>query len=348
MTTRGNSPENSAGACLHRPRRLRRTGVIRDLVAETALPPQRLVLPLFIVEGKNLREPIATLPGVDRVSVDEASRDIGAALELGVGAFALFPKIPDDRKSRDASAALDEDGLVCRALRTLRAQAAETCLITDVALDPYSSDGHDGIVDGGRVLNDETVDMLATMASAHARAGADFVAPSDMMDGRVRAIRRRLDGQGHTETGIISYAVKYASSFYGPFRDALGSAPVERPGVPADKKSYQMDPANADEALREAEIDEEEGADVLLVKPALPYLDVVSRIAAGHRLPVAAYHVSGEYAMLRFAAEKGAVEYRPALAESLISIARAGARMIFTYGALDYADWWRRRHGIGA
>ncbi len=329
-----------------RPRRLRRTETIRRLVRETDLPPSRLVCPIFLIDGKGLKQPIAGMEGVDRLSIDEAIRFAGRACELGVRSFALFPKVPNDQKSADGAAALREDTLACRSLRSLREALPEACLIADVALDPFSTDGHDGIVSDGRILNDETVEILARMAVVQAQAGADVVAPSDMMDGRVAAIRHTLDGAGLTDTIILSYAVKYASSFYGPFRGALGSAPVERPGVPRDKKTYQMDPANAIEASLEAGLDAAEAADLLMVKPGLPYLDIISRLAGEYDIPIAAYHVSGEYAMLRAAAGQGLMNYEAGLVESLLCLARAGARVIFTYGALDYAQWWRKEHGL--
>jgi porphobilinogen synthase len=331
---------------LHRPRRLRRTETIRRLVRETDLPPGRLVLPIFIVEGENQRQPIDGMEGVSRYSIDEAIRFAGGACGMGVCSFALFPKVPDEQKTADGSAAVREDSLACRSLRALKDALPEACLIADVALDPFSSDGHDGIVAGGRILNDETVEILAEMAVVQARAGADIIAPSDMMDGRVGAIRHALDGAALHDTIILSYAAKYASSFYGPFRGALGSAPVERSDVPKDKATYQMDPANAIEASREAGLDADEAADMLMVKPGLPYLDIIARLAAEHEVPIAAYHVSGEYAMLRAAASQGLMDYEAGLVESLVCLARAGARVVLTYGALDYAAWWRREHGL--
>ncbi len=331
---------------VYRPRRLRRTATIRQLVRETELPPGRLVCPVFLVEGENQRQPISGMPGVDRFSIDEAIRFAEGACELGVRSFALFPKVLNSEKTADGSAALRDDNLACRSLRALRKALPEACLIADVALDPFSSDGHDGIVADGCVLNDETVEILAKMAVVQARAGADIVAPSDMMDGRVGAIRSVLDAEGLTDTIILSYAAKYASSFYGPFRGALGSVPVERADVPKDKKTYQMDPANIIEASFEAGLDALEAADMLMVKPGLPYLDVISRLASEHEIPIAAYHVSGEYAMLRAAAAQGLMDYEAGLVESLLCLARAGARVILTYGALDYAAWWRREQGL--
>jgi porphobilinogen synthase len=260
---------------------------------------------------------------------------------VGVGAFALFPAIDPALKTRDAREAVNPDNLLCRAVRALKRELPAAFAITDVALDPYSAVGHDGLVAGGVILNDETVDVLAEMSVVHAAAGADMVAPSDMMDGRVAAIRTALDAVGHTHVGILSYTAKYASGFYGPFRQALDSAPVAAPDVPPNKKTYQMDPANAREALVEARLDEAEGADVLMVKPALPYLDVITRMRAVTDLPIAAYHVSGEYAMVKAAAQRGWLDERQGMTECLVAIARAGADLILTYAALEYARWAR-------
>jgi porphobilinogen synthase len=325
-----------------RPRRRRTTPAIRDLVRETHLSADRLVLPVFLHEGPG-EMPIESIPGRSRLSIDLAVRECEAALEAGLRAVALFPQVPAERKMSDAREALREDNLVVRTVETLRRSLPELCIITDVALDPYNSDGHDGLVAdrgrGGKILNDETVEMLAQMAVLHAQAGADIVAPSDMMDGRIGAIRDALDTAGRQHTLILSYTAKYASAFYGPFRDALESAPTANPGVPRDKKTYQMDPANTREAEIEARLDEQEGADILMVKPGVLYLDIIARLRAATHLPVAAYHVSGEYAMLKAAAARGWLDEREALAETLISLARAGADIIFTYGALDYARW---------
>lgn len=262
-------------------------------------------------------------------------------MSLGVRAFALFPAIDKRLKTADAGEAINPDNLLCRAVRSIKESLPECCVITDVALDPYSSVGHDGLVRDGVVLNDETCDILAAMAVVHAQAGADMVAPSDMMDGRVGVIRSALDESGCTDTAILSYTAKYASSFYGPFRDALDSAPVAAPDVPGDKKTYQMDPANAREAMVEAELDATEGADILMVKPALPYLDVIARIRARTDLPIAAYQVSGEYAMIHAAARNGWLEERSCMLEALTAIVRAGADIVFTYAAKDYARWLR-------
>ncbi len=325
-----------------RPRRLRTSETIRDLVRETTLTPQKLVLPLFIIEGHERNEPIEAMPGRARLSIDLAVDECRRAVDLGVRAFALFGVIDASLKTPEADEALNPDNLLCRATRAIKEAIAESCVITDVALDPYSSLGHDGLIDErGVVMNDETVDMLAQMAVIHAAAGADIVAPSDMMDGRVGAIRTALDEADHTQTLILSYTAKYASAFYGPFRQALDSAPVDAPNVPKDKRTYQMDPANAREAVVEALLDVEEGADMLMVKPALPYLDVIARLRATTNLPIAAYHVSGEYAMVKAAAQNGWLDERACMMEMLTSIARAGADFILTYAAMDYARWWR-------
>lgn len=306
------------------------------------MTPDRLVLPQFVVGGENVAEPIDAMPGRMRLSIDRTIAECKEAISLGVGAFALFPAIDPALKTNDGRESLNPDNLLCQAVRAIKEACPETCVITDIALDPYSSVGHDGIVsESGVVLNDETVDILAKMAVVHAEAGADIVAPSDMMDGRVGAMRHVLDEAGHTETAILSYTAKYASSFYGPFREALESAPVDAPNVPRDKKTYQMDPANAREAIIEAMLDEAEGADMMMVKPGLPYLDIIARLKEETPLPIAAYHVSGEYAMVKAAARNGWLDERDCMTESLTAIARAGADVIFTYAAMDYARWWR-------
>jgi porphobilinogen synthase len=315
--------------------------VIRGLVRETRLTPDRLVLPLFVIDGENVSQPIGAMLGHSRLSIDRVIAKCEEALGLGVGAFALFPVVDPALKTRDAGEAVNSDNLLCRAVRMIKESVPEAYVVTDIALDPYSSMGHDGLVENGVVANDATVDVLARMAVVHADAGADMVAPSDMMDGRVAAIRTALDDAGATDVAILSYTAKYASGFYGPFREALDSAPVDAEDVPKDKKTYQMDPANSREASVEALLDEEEGADVLMVKPALPYLDVIRRLRMATELPVAAYQVSGEYAMLKAAAEKGWLDERTCMTETLVSIARAGADVIFTYAALEYAAWWR-------
>lgn len=326
---------------IRRPRRLRRSAAIRGLVRETTLTPARLVLPLFLVEGEDVAEPIGAMPGRERLSIDRAIRECEQALSLGVCAFDLFQATDSALKTPEGTEALNPENLTCRAVRAIKSAVPEACLITDIALDPYSSLGHDGLVsDAGVVLNDETVEILAKMGVLHAEAGADIVSPSDMMDGRVGAIRTALDAAGHQDVAVLSYTAKYASAFYGPFRAALDSAPVDAPNVPPDKQTYQMDPANAREASIEARLDIDEGADILMVKPALPYLDVVARLRAATDLPIAAYHVSGEYAMIKAAAQNGWLDERACMTESLTAIARAGANIIFTYAALDYARWW--------
>ena len=296
------------------------------------LGPQHLVWPMFVQEGVDQVTPIASMPGCARLSIDRAVAQAAAAARAGLAGIALFPVVPDHRKDSRGRESLNPDGLMPRAIRALKEAAPELLLLSDVALDPYSSDGHDGVVIDGRIDNDATLPLLAQMALAHAEAGADLVAPSDMMDGRIGVVRRALDGAGYLHVGICSYAVKYASAFYGPFRDALASAP--RFG---DKRTYQMDPANSREAVREAKLDEDEGADWLMVKPGLPYLDIVRFVRSLTALPVAAYQVSGEYAMLKAASAAGAFGYEEALLETLTAMRRAGADLIVTYGALDVA-----------
>ena len=317
-----------------RPRRLRQSASVRDLVEETTLTPRDLVWPVFIKEGAHVREPIKALPGCDRLSLDELMIDVKRLLPLGLRGIALFPCIDDALKDPRAGEAINKDGLIPRAVRALKAAAPGLCIITDVALDPYSSDGHDGIVANGKILNDESLVLLAQQALVHAEAGADFVAPSDMMDGRIAFIREQLDQAGLTDTGIISYCAKYASGFYGPFREALASAP--RAG---DKKTYQMNPMNRREALREARLDIAEGADMLMVKPALSYLDVIHVVHEATDLPMAAYNVSGEYAMVKAAAAAGLIDERVITMEVVGSIKRAGADLILTYHTPDLLLW---------
>lgn len=316
---------------LARPRRNRRSPTLRALVRETNLAPGRLVQPLFVQEG-GVDTPIPSMPGQARLSIPSLVERAKEARALGVAGVALFPALASALKDPRGCEATNPEGLLPRAVRALKAEVAGLLVITDVALDPYSSDGHDGVVLDGRIDNDATLPLLAAMALTQAAAGADVVAPSDMMDGRIAAVRTALDEAGFTEVAICSYAVKYASAFYGPFRDALDSAP--RGG---DKKTYQMDPGNAREALREVALDEAEGADWILVKPGLPYADVIRRVREATTLPVAAYHVSGEYAMLRAAAAAGWLDYEACLLESLVCLRRAGADLVFTYGAIDAA-----------
>ena len=316
-----------------RPRRNRKNAAIRSMVRETSLSPSDLILPCFAREGRNLSEPITSMPGCARHSVDRLVEEARGWAALGIPAIALFPATPASAKSADAAAALDPDGLVPRALKALKDALPDLQVITDLALDPFTDHGHDGLLSAdGRILNDETIEVLCGMAALHASCGADLVAPSDMMDGRVGEIRAHLDAEGFTQTGILAYTAKYASGFYGPFRDALDSAP--RAG---DKKTYQMDPANRREALLEADLDEAEGADILMVKPGLPYLDVLRELRDRTALPLAAYHVSGEFAMLKAAAANGWLDYDRCLLESLTCLRRAGADIVLTYGAADAA-----------
>ncbi|HYP87352.1 MAG TPA: porphobilinogen synthase [Polyangiaceae bacterium] len=317
---------------LSRPRRNRKSAAMRAMSRESHLTPGNLVLPLFLREGQAERTPIASMPGHARLSIDLAVELAREAFELGIPAVDLFPALSDDVKDPRGSESINPQGLMQRAIRALKRAVPELMVCTDVALDPYSSDGHDGVVIDGRIENDVTLPILAAMAVSHAEAGADVVAPSDMMDGRVRAIREALDDAGHTQVSILSYCVKYASAFYGPFREALDSAPKS-----GDKKTYQMDPANFREVEREVRLDEAEGADILMVKPGLPYADVIRRVRELTALPVAVYHVSGEYSMLKVAAERGFLDYERGLMESLVCLRRAGADIIFTYGALDAA-----------
>jgi porphobilinogen synthase len=323
---------------MQRPRRNRRTAAIRRMIRETTLAPADFILPMFLHEdAENVA--ITSMPGVTRWSLAGLVDAAGEAHALGIPAVVLFPKIEESLKTPDAAECANDDGLVPRAIRALKRAHPELCVITDVALDPYNSDGHDGVVGTGSdgradVLNDETVEILCRQALCHARAGADIVAPSDMMDGRVAAIRAALDGAGQAHVSILSYAAKYASAFYGPFRGALDSAPKA-----GDKKTYQMDPANAREAVRECLLDVAEGADMLMVKPAGMYLDVIARARAATTLPIAAYQVSGEYLMIQSAAASGWLDERRCALESLTAIKRAGADVILTYYAVQAAKW---------
>jgi porphobilinogen synthase len=318
-------------------RRLRRSAWLRNLTQETRLHAHDLVWPVFIQECTDGETSIAGLPGVSRYTVERAAEECAKAYALGIQAVALFPATDPADKSEDAREALNPENLVCRAIRAIKARVPELGIIADVALDPYTSHGHDGLLDAsGDVENDRTVEMLAAQAVLLARSGADIVAPSDMMDGRVHAIRRALDTQGFSSIAILSYAAKYASAFYGPFRDAVGSK--SNLGK-ADKRSYQMNPANAREALREVALDVAEGADMVMVKPGLLYLDILQRVADGCDLPVAAYHVSGEYAMLKAASSQGMLDEKAALLETLLAFKRAGASFILTYGAREAAAY---------
>ncbi|MCA1803453.1 MAG: porphobilinogen synthase [Rhodothermaceae bacterium] len=311
-----------------RGRRLRTSPSIREMVAEHRLHPSGLIAPVFITEGKRVTEPIQSMPDYYRYSPDRAVDEVKSLQDMGIRSVLLFVKVPDELKDNKGTEALNPGGLMQRSIRAIREAVPEMVVMTDVALDPYSSFGHDGIVEDGRILNDATVEVLARMSVSHAEAGATFVAPSDMMDGRIGAIREALEEGGFTDTGIMAYSAKYASVFYGPFRDALDSAP----GF-GDKKTYQMDPRNVREAVREAITDEAEGADIVMVKPGLPYLDVVRAVREAVHVPVAVYHVSGEYAMIKAAAEKGWLEEEQAMMESLIAFKRAGADLVATYFA---------------
>lgn len=317
-----------------RPRRNRRTEAVRQMVAETDLRPSQLVLPLFLVEGTGQKQEIASMPGIFRLSPDLILDEVGKAISLGVKSFDLFPALPETKKDTYGKESLNPNGLMPTVLKKIRDMYPDVTLITDVALDPYSSDGHDGVVKNGVILNDETVEILAKMSVLHAKSGADIVSPSDMMDGRVGAIRDALDAEGLIDTGILSYSVKYASAFYGPFREALDSAPKF-----GDKKTYQMDYRNTREALREIDLDVAEGADIVMVKPALSYLDVIAKVKAHTNIPVAAYNVSGEYGLIKLGAKAGILDETRAMCETLYSIRRAGADIIFTYFALPMAQW---------
>ncbi|MEK2646856.1 porphobilinogen synthase [Bdellovibrio sp. BCCA] len=320
-----------------RPRRNRKTEALRQMVAETDLRVSQLVLPLFLCEGKSERQAINSMPGIFRMSPDILLQEVQKAVDLGVKTFDLFPALSETLKDPYGKESLNPNGLLPTTLKMIRDKFPDVTLISDVALDPYSSDGHDGVVKNGKILNDETVEILAKMSVVHAKAGADIVSPSDMMDGRVGAIRDALDSEGFTDTGILSYSAKYASSFYGPFREALDSAPKF-----GDKKTYQMDFRNAREALREVELDELEGADMVMVKPALSYLDIISLVKSHTHLPVAAYNVSGEYGLIKAGAKAGIIDETRAMVETLYSIRRAGADIIFTYFALPMAEWLRK------
>jgi len=314
---------------VRRPRRNRKAEWARRLVRENRVTTDDLIWPIFINEGKVPREPVSTMPGVERVSVEEAVAVAREAKELGIPALCLFPNTPPSLRDEMGSEALNPDNLTCRALRAIKAAVPDIGLITDVALDPYTSHGHDGILENGRILNDETVAILAQQAVIQAGAGADVIAPSDMMDGRVGAIRAALDAEGFQNIQIMSYAAKYASAFYGPFRDAIGTNKTLR----GDKRAYQMDPANSDEALREVALDLEEGADMVMVKPGMPYLDIVRRVAETFHAPTFAYQVSGEYAMIMAAAQNGWLDEERAMMESLLAFKRAGAAGVLTYFA---------------
>jgi porphobilinogen synthase len=318
---------------LNRPRRLRLSNSIRNLIAETQLNSSDFLMPVFVKEGISKPEPITSLSGIFRYDLKSIVSYCKQLKKYGIQGCLLFAAINEDKKNSQATEAVNPSGFYCDVIKAIKDDVDDFVVMTDVALDPFSSDGHDGLVVNGEIVNDATVEILAQMSVLHAKMGADFVAPSDMMDGRVGAIRVALDAAGFTDTGIMSYAAKFASNFYGPFRDALDSAPKE-----GDKKTYQMDFRNRDEAIKEAQLDESEGADILMVKPASLYLDVISDVKAATNLPIAAYHVSGEYAMLKVASDINILNYKQALTETLIAIKRAGADIIVSYGALDYLN----------
>lgn len=317
---------------MRRPRRNRASAAIRDLAQETTLTTNDFIFPLFLLEGNKKKSEVGSMPGIFRLSEDLILKEIEACLKMGIKGFDVFPVVDEKYKDKTATKSYDPNFFYIKTLTKIKKEFPEALIITDVAMDPYSSDGHDGIVEDSKILNDETLDILGQMALAQAETGVDMIGPSDMMDFRVGYLRNVLDEQGYTDTGIMSYTAKYASAFYGPFRDALDSAPKF-----GDKKTYQMNPANSDEAVLEAELDFNEGADVLMVKPALAYLDIIQRLKSNFNIPIAAYNVSGEYAMIKAAGEKGWLDAERAMMESLLSIKRAGADMILTYFAKEAA-----------
>ena len=321
----------------HRPRRMRKHEFNRSLIRENTLTVSDLIYPLFISEGKNKKQKIDSMPGIERLSIDQLLIEAKEIVDLKIQAIALFPVISPDKKTLEAEESYNPDGLVQRAVRELKRSFPELAVITDVALDPYTSHGLDGVIDSdGYVLNDETVNILIKQSLSHAHAGADIVAPSDMMDGRIGAIRHALEEQGFIHTNILAYSAKYASSFYGPFRDAVGSA--GNLGK-SDKKTFQMDPGNSDEAIREVELDILEGADMVMIKPGLPYLDIVSKVKQTFGVPTFAYHVSGEYAMLKAASQNKWIDEKSTVLETLLCFKRAGADAVLTYYAKEAAKW---------
>ena len=330
------SENSSTDKPLHltkRPRRLRRTETLRKMVRETILTVDDLIYPMFVMEGESTKIEIVSMPGCYRYSLDLLLEEIAAVSQLGINAIALFPVIPEEQKDDIATESYNPEGLVQETVKAIKNAVPEIIIITDVALDPFTTHGHDGLVDeNGKILNDQTVEVLVKMALSQAEAGADFVAPSDMMDGRIGAIRQALDAEGYINVGILAYSAKYASAYYGPFRDALDSAPKF-----GDKKTYQMDAANAKEALKEIELDIAEGADIIMVKPALAYLDIICQVKSATNLPVAAYNVSGEYAMIKAAAQHGWIDEKKVILETLTSMKRAGADLILTYFAKEVA-----------
>ena len=316
-----------------RPRRNRKNEAIRAMVQETKVTTDDLIFPLFLIDGKNKKVEVGSMPGIFRFSTDLMLKEIEECLKLGIRAFDIFPAVEDQHKDKTATKSYDPTFFYLRALREIKKQFPEACILTDVAMDPYSSDGHDGLVKGGKILNDETLEILGKMALAQAETGIDILGPSDMMDGRVGYLRKMMDDNGFTDVSIMSYTAKYASGFYNPFRDALGSAPKF-----GDKKTYQINPANRNEALIEAQLDTEEGADFLMVKPALAYLDIIRLLKDNSALPIAAYNVSGEYSMIKAAAQKGWLDGERVMNETLLSIKRAGADIILTYFAKEFAQ----------
>ncbi|HXJ99995.1 MAG TPA: porphobilinogen synthase [Gelidibacter sp.] len=320
---------------LRRNRRLRANEAIRSLVRETTISPNDFLVPLFVIEGENLKEEIASMPNYYRYSLDLLEKEVKELWNMGLKSVLLFVKVSEFLKDNIGSEAINPDGLMQRAIKTVKNACPDMLVMTDVAFDPYSMYGHDGIVKNGIIINDDSADLMAQMSISHARAGADFVAPSDMMDGRILAIREALEHEGFVNTGILSYSAKYASAFYGPFRDALDSAPVAIKNIPKDKKTYQMDFGNRLEALRETQMDIDEGADIVMVKPGLCYLDIVRDIKNAVDVPVAVYQVSGEYAMLKAAAEKGWLDHDAVMMEQIMAIKRAGADIIASYFAKD-------------
>ncbi len=320
-----------------RMRRNRRTPWLRDLVSQTRVTVDDLIWPIFVIDGENKRVPVEAMPGVERLSCDLLGDAVGKARDLGILMVAVFPFTEDHLKTPDAREAINPENLACRAVRAIKAAVPEIGIMCDVALDPFNSDGHDGVLKDGVIQNDETLEILCQQSLIQAQAGCDLVAPSDMMDGRVAAIRAALDSGGLEDVAIISYAAKYASGFYDPFRDAVGSGGA----LKGDKKTYQMDPGNSDEALREVALDIAEGADLVMIKPGLPYLDIVWRVKQTFGIPTLAYNVSGEYAMLRGAGEAGRLDYQKILMETLTAFKRAGADGILTYGAIDAANYLR-------
>ena len=323
---------------IRRNRRLRQNEAIRSLVRETTISPNDFLVPLFIVEGKGVKEEIPSMPNYYRFSLDLLKEEVKLLWNLGLKSVLLFVKVDDKLKDNKGTEALNPNGLMQRAIKTVKDVCPNMLVMTDVALDPFSIYGHDGIIENGKIINDATVEVLAQMSISHAEAGADFVAPSDMMDGRVLGIREALDQSHFIDTGIMSYSAKYASAFYGPFRDALDSAPVDANDIPKDKKTYQMDFANRDEAIRETQMDINEGADIVMVKPGLCYLDIVRDIKNAFDIPLAVYQVSGEYAMLKAAAEKGWLDHDSVMLEQVTAIKRAGADIIASYFAKDVVN----------